>query len=156
MERIRVEVKRILINNNAYNIKLTANCDPEIIQFLDLELYKSGNQLFTRTYFKEVDRNGYVSTRSCHHPRQLRAIPKGQFIKINYDRNDYFLQSDKIIERFFEKGYKKAKLLKIRDVIGQLERNYLLVKKPNREKQGDIAFITGFHTQYKNVEKNCT
>lgn len=66
------------LNSNAYNIKLTADWNSDTIQFLDLELYKRHNQVHTHTYFKDVDRNGYVFTRSCYHPRWIGAIPKGQ------------------------------------------------------------------------------
>lgn len=126
MERVWKEIKRVseFLNNNAYNIKLTVNYDTETIPFLDLEIYRSSNQLFTRTYVKDVDRNGYVSTRSCHHPKWIAAIPKGRFIRIKitfHERKDYLLQSDRLIERFYEKGYKREKLLQKIDQIDQMK-----------------------------------
>lgn len=55
------------INSNEYNIKCTSIWHESLIQFLDLEIYRSGTQLGTHTHFKDTDRNGYISTWSCHH-----------------------------------------------------------------------------------------
>lgn len=112
--------------------------------------------MLTRTYFKNVDRNGYVSTRSCYHSRWIGAIPKGQVIRVKrncHDKKDYLSQSDKLIERFNEKGFKRKDLTKTWDEIGKRERNEFLTQKQKKEQQVDMAFITGYHTQYKSVEK---
>lgn len=65
------------MNSNHYGIKLTGKWSYEEIQYLDLEIFRKGTHLYTRTFFKDVDRNGYISTRSCYHPGWIKAIPKG-------------------------------------------------------------------------------
>lgn len=65
------------MNNNRYGIKLTSQWSFEKLQYLDLEIFRKENKLLTRTFFKEVDKNGYISTRSCHHPGWIKSIPRG-------------------------------------------------------------------------------
>lgn len=96
------------MNNNQYGIKLTSKWSVEKIQYLDLKLFYRKNRLLTRTFFKEVDKNGYISTRSCRQPGWIKAIPKGQFVWIrrNCDLDDdYWAQSEVLMRRFLEKGY---------------------------------------------------
>lgn len=59
------------ININAYNILCKGGWDRQQINFLDLVLYKKENKLFTKTYFKTTDRNGYILTHSYHHPKWI-------------------------------------------------------------------------------------
>lgn len=36
------------------------------INFLDLDITLEGNKLFTKTHFKNIDDNSYLSMNSCH------------------------------------------------------------------------------------------
>lgn len=51
----------LFLNNNPYDIKLTGGMESQIDSILDLEIFKEGSRLNTRTYFKTVDKNGYVN-----------------------------------------------------------------------------------------------
>ncbi|XP_073481353.1 uncharacterized protein [Aquarana catesbeiana] len=144
------------ISGNKYGVKFTATVHQQKINFLDLEIYKNGNKLGTRTHFKETDRNGYIPMGSCHHPQWKAAIPKSQFIRIrrNCDRmEDYLQQTDILIDRFTDKGYKRNVLENIRLKVANMDRELILSSKVRKHKQDNsIPFITGFNTQYKKLE----
>lgn len=96
------------LDTNRYGLSFTGKWDTEHIDYLNLEIYKNGTSLHTRTFFKVTDRNGYIPTSSCHHPRWKANIPKGQLLRLRRNCNsaeDFKIQADVIIDRFKEKGY---------------------------------------------------
>lgn len=145
------------MNRNKYCIKFTSTCHPSCIPFLDLEIYKEGFGLGTCTHFKDTDWNGYISTRSCHHPNWVRAIPKGQFLRIKRNcakEEDYMDQPNMLIGRFVEKGYSKQQLEYTSEQVRQIDCPILLkpkIKEPGGD-QYNLAYISGFHLQYKEVK----
>lgn len=89
------------------------------IDYLDLQIFKDKGELCTKTFFKKTDRNVYIPTSSCHHPKWIGNIPKGQLLRIR--RNclrveDYDIQADILINRFREKGYKPEQLIKLKRI----------------------------------------
>lgn len=114
------------LNNNKYGITFTGKWSPDKIDYLDLEIFKTGEKLLTRTFFKPTDRNGYIPTASCHHPRWKTNVPKGQLLHIrrNCDKSeDFNTQADILIGKFQEKGYDKEKLLKLKADIMAADRS---------------------------------
>lgn len=80
------------IGNNRYSISFTATFERQYVNLLDFIIFKEKHQLFTKTHFKEVDIKGYIPLGSCHHPRQLSAIPKSQFMRVKRNcikKDDY-------------------------------------------------------------------
>lgn len=145
-----------MLNDNQYGLKFTGEWSLETINYLDLTLVKNGNRIGTRTFFKATDRNGFVPTNSCHHPQWLVAVPKGQYMRIrrNYDNLiDFHTQSDILTQRFCEKGYSLEDLTKTKNQVLSMDRESLLIPKDKLPFQGDLAFVSGFHRQYRNVEK---
>lgn len=51
------------INQNRYGISFTGDWNQYSIDY-----YKANGKLGTRTFFKQTDCNGYIPTKSCHHP----------------------------------------------------------------------------------------
>lgn len=95
------------ININQFGLKFTGTCDLHHVNFLDLVLTKADRYITTKTFFKGTDRNGYIPTASCPHPKWLGAIPKGQLMRIRRNcakTEDYVKQSELLINRFKEKG----------------------------------------------------
>lgn len=70
------------INNNHYGLKFTINWDLYEQSFLDLVLMKGEQFITTKNFFKETDRNSYIPTAICHHPKWLGGIPKGQLMRV--------------------------------------------------------------------------
>lgn len=91
------------INNNRYGLQFTGSWDLYEQSFLDLVLMKSERFITTKTFFKETDRNSCIPTASCHHPKWLGGIPKGQLMRVrrNYDSlGEYMTQSDVVVANF--------------------------------------------------------
>lgn len=85
------------------------------------------------------------------------AIPKGQFVCIKRNctlYRDYIEQTDILIKRFTDKGYPHDILLKIREQVGDMDRQALLTTKQRTEKEYDITFITGFNKQLTFLEQS--
>lgn len=123
------------MNVNRYGITFTGKCNHQQIDYLDLEIFKKGEVVCTRTFFKTTNRNGNIPTSSCHHPKWKGNIPKGQLLRIrrNCDTlEDFEVQADILIQRF-QKGYKQDNLVKLKSEIMRMDRNTLLDKK-NQEK----------------------
>lgn len=70
------------INKNIYGITFTGVWDKQSIDYLDPQIFKAGKELHTRTFFKKADHNGYIPTNSCHHPKWVGNVPKGQLMRI--------------------------------------------------------------------------
>lgn len=75
------------LDNNQYGLTFTGKCDFQQIEYLHLEIYKEGGSLYTRTFFKATDRNGYIPTSSCHYPKWKSSIPKGQLLRLRLNCN---------------------------------------------------------------------
>lgn len=70
------------INRNQYNISFSQEYNRNSIHFLDLVIFKDNGNLYAKTFYKQIDRNEYVFTSSCHHPKWIGNIPKGQMMRI--------------------------------------------------------------------------
>lgn len=105
------------INYIKYGISFTGKWDHQLIDYLDLQIFKKGNELYTKTFFK-TDRNGYIPTSSCHHPKWKGNIPKGQLLRIHRNCRkveDFETQANILIKRFEEKGYQENNLMKLKN-----------------------------------------
>lgn len=113
--------------------------------------------IITKTFFKETDRTGYIPTASCHHPKWLGAIPKGQLMHIPWNctnLNDYVQQSELVVNRFKEKGNHNDLLVPIQAQVTNMDRQCLLrdkLKKSNNH-MNKIAFLTNFNRDYRSLE----
>ena len=144
------------MNTNNYGLSFTAESSKTSSHFLDLTLTKKGSRVLTKTYFKPTDRNGFVPISSCHHPKWLGAIPKGQYMRIRRncdDVADFELQAAILTEKFIEKGYTKNALWKTQQEVLAMDRESLLETRVRPPRKEDVPFISGYHRQYRSVEK---
>lgn len=84
--------------------------DLSVVNLLDLQIFKIQEKVYTRTYFKDTNRNGYILISSCHHRQWIQNIPKGQIIWLRkncYFDKDYEEWSEVLIKRFIDKRYKR-------------------------------------------------
>lgn len=101
-----------------------------------------------KTYFKPTD--------SCHQDQWLRAIPRGQFLRLrrNCSRTSDFLAQYQLLKnRFLERGYKSDLLDREINVILSVERTATLMERPKNTSDSKFkwAFTTTHSLQSKQV-----
>lgn len=102
---------------------------------MDLEIFVEGTHLHTRTHTKkDTDRNGYIPVKSSHRAKWLwlNGIPKGQIMHIRRNCNsmqDFNKQTELLMDRFEEKGYKRKTLNKVKEQVKNMNREELLETK---------------------------
>lgn len=81
------------LNNNDKNIYLVWKVDEKAVDFLDLNISIEEDKIVTKTIFKNVDANSYLSVDSCHFKPWLYNIPKGQLtrLKRNCTKGDDYI-----------------------------------------------------------------
>lgn len=161
MKKLLEFLTKIYINQ--FRLKCTGTCDLYHISFLDLVLTKADGYITTKTFFKETDRNSYIPTASCHHPKWLGAIPKGQSMRVccNCAKiEDYVEQSELLINRFKEKGYRATTLMPVQTQVLNMNRQELLIDKPKKSNlnRNNMVFLTEFNRDdrsliYRSLEK---
>lgn len=114
--------------------------------------------LLQKTFFKETDRNSYIPMASCHHAKWLGVILKGQLMCIH--RNcakieDYAEQSELLINRFKEKGYRDTLLVLVQTHVLNKSGQDLLTDKSKKSNlnRNNMAFLTEFSRDYRSLEK---
>lgn len=155
----RESLKQFLhnLNQNDKNISLTWNISDTCVNFLDLDITIVDNALTTKTHFKNVDANSYISMRSCHHKSWLFNIPKGQLTRIrrNCTHDEVFKQQATFIgNRFKDKGYTDAFIHKQIETVTNLDRKVMLQgsKRIPRNMEAPML-ILDYNIQHREVEK---
>ena len=70
-------------------LKILNNCHPTIkyslekVNFLDIEVIRSGNKLLTDLYIKPTDTHQYLEFSSCHVYHSKKSIPYSQALRFN-------------------------------------------------------------------------
>lgn len=138
----------IEIGSNPYGTFFSKVFSHDSVNFLDLVIFEESGRLFTHTFFKEVDQNGYIPLGSCHHPRWLSGIPKSQMLRVRKNCNkieDYDIQSQTILDRFQEKGYDTRDLKIIKENIRNTDRESLFKMKSHKKKDYGVVFFNRVH-----------
>ena len=145
------------LNRNDKNISLVWKIDDKSVDFLDLNISIEKDKIVTKTHFKNVDMNSYLSTDSCHFKPWLFNIPKGQLVRLRRNctyESDYSLQADMIGLRFKEKGYEESWIKGQIDTVKKLDRKEMLQDKPKKcQQQTAPVLILDYNSQYKDVAK---
>ena len=55
----------------------------ERIDFLDVEIFKEGNQLLAEVFVKSIDTHQYLLATSCHVYHSKKSIPYSQALRFN-------------------------------------------------------------------------
>lgn len=145
------------LNDNTKNINLVWRIEEKEIDFLDLNISLEGQKIVTKTHFKKVDANSYLSTDSCHFKPWLYNIPKGQFTRLKRNctkEEDYRNQAQVIGERFKAKGYNEDWLKNQIEHVNLLDRNKMLEEQPKTRVQNEVpSIVLDFNTQHRDVAK---
>ncbi|XP_040178228.1 uncharacterized protein LOC120910536 [Rana temporaria] len=145
------------LNQNDKNITLTWNISDTMVNFLDLDISIVDNTLVTKTHFKNIDTNSYLSVKSCHHKSWLFNIPKGQLTRLKRNctyQEDYEKQAFFIGTRFKEKGYTDNFIQKQIETVSKMDRNTLLQGPKMKKYKNEAPFIVlDYNIQHREVEK---
>ncbi|XP_075207972.1 uncharacterized protein LOC142312872 [Anomaloglossus baeobatrachus] len=103
------------IVNNEWGLTFTPTIEKGSIDFLDLTIAHDKGTIYTKTFFKKVDSNGYIDFTSSHYNKWLTNVPRNQFQRVRrnctLDR-DYKEQAMVLKERFLDKKYPPALIKK--------------------------------------------
>uniref|UniRef100_A0A8C5Q1A3 Reverse transcriptase domain-containing protein n=1 Tax=Leptobrachium leishanense TaxID=445787 RepID=A0A8C5Q1A3_9ANUR len=148
------------LDSPEWGIKLDSKWSRECVNFLDLKIYREGDNIKTKTFFKEVDMNTFIEKTSCHNPIWLKGVPKGQFIQLRRNCTDtevFKQQADTLKRYFIEKGYGENDLDHIVNELIKDDRETLLKYKPKKGKEiEEVRFICDYNnkaTQIKRIFK---
>ncbi|KAM4044171.1 uncharacterized protein ACNLHF_008225 isoform 1-T2 [Anomaloglossus baeobatrachus] len=152
------ELERFMcsLNVNNSNIKLTYNCSPSSIEFLDIRIMRGvDGSLVTDIFRKGTAVNSLLSAKSSHPPQVINSIPTGQFLRARRVCSDNVLfegqaadlrrrfKSRHYSDRSIESGYERAR---------HTPRDNLLKPSVRRSDQ-KVRFITAYHSQWREMNE---
>lgn len=145
------------LNNNERGIVLTYELSSVSIHFLDLEIAIVDRRIVTTTHFKPTDRNGYISTDSCHYSPWLESVPRGQLLRIRRNcssTSDFMRQAQFLKERFVAKGYLPSTIDNEIIRISNIDRNTLMTEhpKPTSDDKLKWSMFTQFSIQHRQIK----
>ena len=127
------------LNQKHPSIKFDYKFDCKQIEFLDTLVYiDQQNKLQTTLFRKSSDRQNFLNAKSEHPSSLKKSIPDSQALRIRRicsTFQDYHSHSRKLIEQFFNKGYKKDVVIQQIQKLDQLNRKQLLYQQKRHDKQ---------------------
>uniref|UniRef100_A0A803JTX1 Reverse transcriptase domain-containing protein n=1 Tax=Xenopus tropicalis TaxID=8364 RepID=A0A803JTX1_XENTR len=96
------------LNDLPTPVKFTLNSDRDVIDFLDVRIFRTSRGIGTTLFRKSTDRNTVLHAHSFHPPAVIRSIPYTQFLRvfrINTDLATALQQANDMRDRFIERGY---------------------------------------------------
>lgn len=103
------------LNSLIKDIKITFEYDLFKINFLDVTIYKSGNKLLTKTYFKETDTHQLLHMSSFHPKHVFKGLIKSQllrFKRLSSLKKDYDITCKILFSYLTSRGYNSTGLRK--------------------------------------------
>ena len=136
------------LNNCHPTIKFRSNYSQEKIDFLDVQVIRSGNQLITDLFVKPADTHQYLHASSCHVYHSKRAIPYSQTLRLNRICSDGVFVYKRCIELeawLGKRGYSdkmvRQQILRAR----KFGRNELLNKERNSTSENKLVLNITYH-----------
>lgn len=141
------------LNNNSFNIFLTATISDSSVDFLDLSLCLQHNKIITRLHRKKTATNSLLHY-SSHHPMHLkRGIPVGQFLRVRRncsDTGDFISNAQDLTRRFINRSYPKWVVSQAFQRARGSDRKELL---NTRVKKDTPRYITNYITQWNDLKQ---
>ena len=125
----------------------------DTVNFLDCTVRIKNGEFETELYTKETDAHLYLLSSSCHPKHTIKAIPKGQFIRIRricLSIDFYWKHANKYIDFFTNRGYNIQKLQSIVEEIAKVDKKEFLEDKSKQtDKVSSIPkyLFTQYHPQ---------
>ena len=123
------------------------------VNFLDCTVRIKSGEFETELYTKDTDAHLYLLSSSCHPKHTIKAIPKGQFIRIRRICSSidlYWKHANKYIDFFTNRGYNIQKLQSIAEEIAKVDRKeFFKDKSKQTDKVSSIPkdLFTQYHPQ---------
>ena len=117
------------LNSVKPEIKFTMKFSNSQIEYLDILVYIKDGILETTVYSKPTDDHVYLHPRSNHPRHQIRAIPRGQAIRLKRiisNENDLFKAFSDYKQHFIDRGYDESLVKESFDSVFNLDRLALL------------------------------
>ena len=114
-------------------IRFTSSYSRTGAVFLDMKVSIKDNKICTTLYSKPVDTHTYLHASSFHSRSTLLSLPKTQFIRLRRlcsSLSDYRQHSEKFVDFFLQRGYKRNQLQKFSTEVADMQRDELLTPKP--------------------------
>ena len=136
------------LNSIHPTIKFTHKYSQTSIEFLDVQVTKSGGRLKTDLYIKETDTHQYLHFTSCHPWHTKKGIPYSQALRIrricSSDR-DFFKRSKELKGWLLNRGFDSGLINEQVQRAEQLNRDTLLDKEFVQTNDNRINFVVTYH-----------
>ena len=125
----------------------------DTVNFLDCTVWIKNGEFETEHYTKDTDAHLYLLSSLCHPKHTIKAIPKGQFIRIRRICSSidlYWKHANKYIDFFTNRGYNIQKLQSIAEEIAEVDgKEFLEDKFKQTDKVSSIPkdLFTQYHPQ---------
>ena len=128
------------LNSVHASIKFTEEFSSIEINFLDVTIYRSGEEILSNLYCKPTDSHSYLEFNSCHPPHNKTSIPFSQFLRIRRNCSkweDFILNGMKLATYFSIRGYPTELVKSAFCRVNSMERNSILSEKVQLEEKPD-------------------
>ena len=139
--------------NMKSNIQFKDIYSTRAVTFLDTIISIEGNKLTTNLYSKPTAAYDYLQRSSYHPQHLLKAIPKGQFMRIRRictHLQHYKQHANKFIEHFRKRGYNENLLHKTAEEVADMSRDDLLTYR-NRTVSDRTPLVITYHHKLSNI-----
>ncbi|OCT96309.1 hypothetical protein XELAEV_18013984mg [Xenopus laevis] len=152
------------LNSNDINLRITAEINKDIINFLDIQIYRDiNNNVQTTVFRKETATNNLLDAKSQHPSGLIRGIPTGQYLRVrrlcSSTLADLKNEADnELYQRFKQRGYNSLKKAYKRALTA--DRSHLLVPRKSlaniclRSEHKKIRQIQGKHWHILEQDKD--
>ncbi|XP_053561627.1 vomeronasal type-2 receptor 26-like [Bombina bombina] len=121
--------------------------DKNIVDFLDIRIFKRGDTLHTTLYSKPTDKNSILCASSCHSPNLKKALPTSQFKRVarnNLTEELRDLQMTEMENKFCRRRYHKKALKDISEVAIEMTQRELLYGLKSKQMKEKLTFTTTY------------
>ena len=144
-----------ILNSCHPKIKFTAEYSLDKVNFLDVEVIRSGNKLLTDLYIKPTDTHQYLEFSSCHVYHSKKSIPYSQALRFNRicSENRFFGNIFNQLECWLkDRGYNekvvKQQILKVRKFTSK----DLLYQDSKTKGRNKFVFNFIYHPAYSKLK----
>ena len=144
------------LNSCHPTIKFKAECiSADRVNFLDVDVIRSGNQLTTDLYVKSTDSHQYLHASSCHVFHSKKSIPYSQALRLNRicSEGRYFDNRCNELESWLLKRGYSAKLVRNQILRARkFKRDELLDRGPKETVVSKLIFNITYHPAFSKIK----